>query len=439
MEGIFSKIYASRRLKKAFCISVALAALLSISGKCDDYTLAPELDMTKPAAVCTVCGMKNTTVIFSAETIENQLGLKTGSLSGIVITGLPGSGEGSLTICGETAQVYETINRDGIDRMQFNPRKGCAEAKFCFIPLAPQDEQKYSQMTIAFLDRENVPPTAGSGTISTVKDMSVKGRLSVTDEDIGNVKISVTSQPKKGTISFNGDVYTYTPFAGMSGGDSFKYKAVDKYGYASAEACVRVDIEKNPGLTYEDMRGNTNACAAVKLAERGVMTGTKIGGKYYFIPNEVLSQGDFLLVLLAVVDKSNTPEPCVNTGLKNDAALPVWLKPYVAKAVRNGILEGGANAVFDYSAPITRGAAVLMIQNAAQVPDSTVSSQVFEDLGAIPQNEIQPFVNLYANNIYPAFDGVANASGKLARGDAAGILYNTLQYCDKNGVALSLN
>lgn len=438
MENFLSRLYYSRKGKKAFCVSIVLAVLFSLSGMCDDYTLAPELDMTKPSAACTVCGLKNTAVQFSADTIENQLGLASGSLAGIVITGLPESGEGSLTICGETAQVYETINRDGIGRLQFNPKKGCAEARFCFIPLVPQNEQKYSQITIALLDKENAPPTVAGGSIDTIINLSVKGRLAVTDEDIGSVKISVTAQPQKGSVSINGDVYTYTPFAGMSGSDSFQYKAVDEYGYASGTATVGIRIEKDPGITYEDMDGDADAFAAVKLAENGVMTGSKIGGKYYFMPGQTVSQGDFLLMLLAVMDKSETPAPCVNTGLKNDAAIPVWLKPYVAKAVRNGILDGGPSASFDVNAPITTGTAAVMVENAGQVPNSTVSSQVFNDFGAIPSREVQSFVNLYANNIYPALDGVADASGKLTRGNAAELLYNTLQYCRQNGVSLTI-
>lgn len=411
------------------CLAICFSMLLSITGSADQ-TLEPDVSDT-PAVTFSVCGIKGMPMTFSAKGMEQQLGVPDGSLAGIVLTELPDAKQGTLTISGEAVSLYQTISRDGVDALAFTPAKGCAGASFNFVPLVPDEDTPTAKMTIALLDKANVAPTAAGDVIATQENINIAGVLDVTDENLPSVTIEIVDSPQKGDVVLSGQKYTYEPYLGMTGHDSFTYRAVDKYGCASQTAKVDITINTpQTSLTYADMSGNTDYYAALKLAQQGILVGEQIGSNHYFLPAETVSCGDFLEMLLAVTGLDANETPTVNTGLQNDTSIPLWLKPAVDEARRDGVIGGKIFvSTFDYAQPVTRTQAVYMMENAARIPNVTRSQQVLEDAAALPAWAVQPYINLTGNKILTADETGANPSGKLTRAEAAGMLWNLVQYC----------
>ena len=393
------------------------------------------------SATYSICGLKNSIVVFSADAIEKQLGFESGTLSGIIITDLPDNSQGKLTICGADALLYETINRDGLNRLTFTPTKGSTDASFNFVPLVPQKQEKASKMVIALLDKPNLAPVAQTDNITTETNIDIQGTLKITDDNIDGLKIKIITPPEKGEVTFNGINYTFSPFLDMTGTDSFEYVAIDKYGSTSVRTKENILIEKPQGkISYADMNGNPNNYAAVKLAEQGIIVGDKIGSNYYFSPEQAVTKGDFLVMLIAAANKESGVYPTVNTGLQNDMQIPMYLKPYVDKAKRDGIIGGNVCATsFDYNNPIIKTEAIMMIDIAAQIPNTETTVPVFNNNGTIPTWALQSYINLYNNKILTSIIANEDSNGSLTRAEAAGLLWNMYNYCKSHYQDLELN
>jgi hypothetical protein len=196
-------------------------------------------------------------VSFSALSLEKRLSISTGTLTGILITALPAPSDGTLRIDGSDVQLYETISRDGLNRLTFVPGKGSDGADFSFVPLKGQKTEPCSRMTIALLDKANTAPEVQSASAQIFAGLTSAGCLRVQDEDEGTVKLTVVKKPQKGTLTLSGLNYTYVPYEGAEGTDSFSYRAVDRYGALSRTATVTFSVQKDTGtITYADMQGD---------------------------------------------------------------------------------------------------------------------------------------------------------------------------------------
>ena len=412
-------------LKSIVSVFLSAAVLTGLSSASEGNLRQDDVNLLTPSGHFAVCGLKGSPVSFSAKGFEQQLGLESGSLSGIIVTSLPDVEQGRLKINGQDVQQFETIGRDGLNRLSFSPKTGCTASRFCFVPLVPGQDEKCSEMCIALLDQANESPKAEGGAVSTLENVAVTGSFRVTDEDEDSLTVKIDEKPRKGGLTVNGLNYTYEPYLGMTGNDSFMFTAVDRYGCASETVSMSITIEKSMGsFSYADMQDDPDQYAALKLAQQGLVTGEKIGKSYLFWPKESITKGDFLVMLLSVAGRDENLAATVNTGLKNDSSIPMWMKPYVECAKRFGIIGGHVcSAEFDSAAPVTKTEAVCMIQNAAQFSDSDVSSAVFRDINAIPSWAVQPFINLYQNDILVLSNGCAGPNDKITRGDAAGLLW----------------
>jgi hypothetical protein len=428
----------SRKMARLIILIIISAFALNFIPVSADYALSTNEPI---GATCTICGLKNNIVTFSAEKIENQLGLNADTLSGIIITDLPKDTQGKITVCGEDALLYETISRDGINRLAFNPVKGCTDAAFTFIPLVTDRQEKAAKMVIAMLDKPDIAPIAQPDCITTEKNINIEGSLKVTDDDTDGIKIKIITPPEKGELILDGINFTYEPFLDMTGNDSFVYMAVDKYGSTSEQSTENINIEKPQGnISYADMSGNPYDYAAVKLAENDIMIGEKIGYNYYFKPDQMITKGDFLVALIAASNKESELTPTVNTGMQNDTQIPMYLKPYVKEAKNLSIIGGKiCPTSFNCNDPVSRTEAVTMIDFAAQIPDSELSSPVFNNNGTIPSWAMQAYVNLYHNNILTASETNEDSNGDLTRDEAAGMIWSMYIYCENHNQNLELN
>ena len=183
---------------------------------------------------------------------------------------------------------------------------------------------------------------------------------------------SVMSEPRHGTVEVEGRSFCYTPDPGRTGKDSFTYTATDADGRVSAPATVEVNIlKRTSGTIYNDMTRHPYHTAAVHLAEKGVFVGEKIGGEYFFRPEETVSRSEFLAMAMEALQVKSLEETAV-TGFCDDDEIPQWAKGYAAAALKCGAICGvptGEGIAFDAASPVTFSTAAAILNRMLELPD----------------------------------------------------------------------
>lgn len=279
---------------------------------------------------------------------------------------------------------------------------------------------------------ENSKPIAKNLDYSTYKGIAVKGQFSATDPEGDSVTFEVSELPKKGAITPENDgSFVYTPNDGKNGRDSFSYIAVDAVGNISEKALVTITINKqSTKLSYADMSGNSSYYSALVLAEKGILTGEKIGNEYFFRPDRTVTRGEFLTMCLDL-NNTETLQGITRTGFYDDETIPMWAKPYVSTALMSGIITGFKNdegrLVFASQEPVTYAEAAVILNKMLKISDVTSVSSITDE--ACPVWARQAKNNLAACNILPVL-GQEAYSGSVTRAEAADMLVSAMQLLD---------
>lgn len=263
---------------------------------------------------------------------------------------------------------------------------------------------------------QNSSPVAENLELTTYRNVSVGGRLSAIDPDGDVLTYEITTEPVKGSIELTADGrFVYSPELNKRGRDYFGYVATDTQGNSSQEATVIIRICKQSTPTsYDDMIGNTAYYAAVALAENGIFTGEQIGSSMVFLPDSLVTRGEFLAMCMQL-SGTELLSGVISTGFTDDVSIPLWQKPYVATALMDGMISGysgDGSVTFDAQACITCSEAAVMLDNIISL--TNVSAERYTDMA--PAWACQSVANLDACNILP--DGCAY-DAKLTRADAA--------------------
>ena len=253
-------------------------------------------------------------------------------------------------------------------------------------------------------------PIAENLSLETYTGISVTGNLTAADPDDTAFLFSVVTGPKKGTLTLQEDgAFVYTPREKCRGRDTFSYTATDPMGNISNVAQVTVRIRRaKSAVAYADTAGTAAAYGAQYLAEQGLCIGEQVDGTWLFHPDEIMTQGEFLALSMALSDLEPEENIAV-TGYANDGEIPVWLKPYLSAAAASAVPAGTfADApVFQWNEPVTDRNAALLLDELLQLTDV-----VCEDAAD------QSAANVEACRIMTC----GETETALTRGDAARIL-----------------
>lgn len=341
-------------------------------------------------------------------------------LAGICITGLP-ENSGTVLLGNRILHSGDILTADQIALMTFSPLQTDenAEASVSYLPIYENRVEPEHTMTISIRGKSDQPPVAQDSTMETYKNIPNEGKLKVSDPEGDPLRCTLVREPKRGEVVLNEDgSFTYTPKKNKVGVDSFTYTAADPAGNVSREATVTVQILKpSEARQYSDTANRSCQFEAEWLRSTGLFAGESISGENCFQPDKAVSQGEFLAMMVKTLD---IPAEEVSTA-DLPADTPLWLKPYLAAAIRSGLTAGLPQAQsdsLDTQAPITGAEAAVMIQNAL---DLSLSQQALETMAA--NSDMQPDWAATALTVMNDNGIMLTAEEVLTRSQAAEVLY----------------
>lgn len=391
------------------------------------YVIANQNNMAKSALV----GQK---IVFSEDDFKKNLNVS--QISTVTVTKTPSSEEGALCVGDVLVNEGQTVSAANLSLLNFRAANGdVRESSFKFKVNSFEYEMTCN---LYFLKNENSAPTLlledeRSFSVSTHQSVTVWGRVSAYDKDGDPVRYEVVTYAKNGTLRFDGETgdYSYTPTGTYFGEDSFEYVAVDKYGNYSTSRKVTLAVkERSTDVNFEDMVGHKSHHAALTMAEIGVMSGTNMSGKTYFMPDRAVSRVDFIVMLMDALGYAPSAN-VTSTGFTDDADIPPQFKGYVCAARDRGLVLGTVNSkgeyLFEPSREITRSEAALIVSKVVDAPVPTIKP-TFADKTDIPTWARDAVYTLNSLGILDDDGGFVSPNAPLTRASLAAMLCELLEY-----------
>lgn len=381
-----------------------------------------------------------TDVITFSEEDFRVIGNEDVSLDSIIISSLPDQKAGILMIGDRPLAAGDVVSVSAVDGVRFYPltTPTVASTSFLFSPVFSSGESGDAvKVNLYLLTSENNPPVAENLDFITYKNVSYTGQFAAVDPEGDLITFQLVDKPARGAIMMPEDgsaEFIYTPYENKTGKDSFTYVAVDSVGNTSAEATVKIKIEKpSTKVTYEDMDGHPAYNAAIKLAEKGVYIGASMDDAHYFQPDQLVSKSEFLTLAMATVGLDEL-EGATVTGFFDDDAIATWAKPYISSALKAGVVQGTVTnegqVVFDGEKCITEAEAAVMLNRMLSVTD--VSVETWAGITSeVPSWASQAVMNLETVGVLQMDStGTLALKDSLTRADAAQLLAAALDVLD---------
>lgn len=376
--------------------------------------------------------LKNAPVGQSLTFTESDFLTDGGELDAIVLSTLPDSQTGTLTLGGQLLRVGDVISMEAVDGLVYTAKDAVnpSAAHFEFLPVfADGTSGEAASADLFLLGEANSAPVARDMEFTTYKNVAVTERFDGVDPEGDLLTYHVVKKPARGAVTIQEDgTFVYTPYENKTGKDTFTYVAVDAVGNSSDPATVKVKIEKpDTKVTYADLDGNPAHKAAVRLAEEGIFVGECMNGAYFFCPDEPVTRSQFVAMVMDTAGLEAL-EDVERTGFADDGIIETWAKPYVASALKSGLIQGSLDgegqAVFRGGETVTAAEAAVLLDRALQVTD--VDAQTFASADA-PAWAAQSAANLSTCGM---LDSGTSLGTQLTRGEAAQLLCAALEWMD---------
>lgn len=340
------------------------------------------------------------------------------ALAGICVTALPDADTGTVLLGSRVIRPGDILPAEQLEKMTFVPLRTekNQDAVLTYLPVYSGHVAPEATMTIAIRGKEDKAPVAQDSTLETYKNIPNEGTLKAADPEEQPLTFTVTRHPKRGTVEIREDgTFSYTPKKNKVGVDSFTFTAADPAGNVSREATVTVRILRpTDQKQYADTASASCRFASEWMRNTGIFAGEQIGDSLCFHPEKTVSRGEFLAMVMRTLDIP-VEDSARTTGFDDDT--PDWLKPYLAAAMRCGMVSGypGEDGpVFLADRPITGAEAASMLQNALDLPVETVAG---DETGDLPVWAVQALRAVGSGGI------ALEDTETVTRADAARALY----------------
>lgn len=340
--------------------------------------LGEKLSMTKN-------GLIGHDLAFTSVDFDTVLGY---ACSSVTLLSLPDAAAGTLLLSEKPVTEGQVIPRGDLDELCFVPVcTAPSTASFTYGTVGTGSQYEI-ECRLHLMETLNFAPTAGSGeekeTARTYSGISCFGSFHGEDPEGDELHFEITGYPRKGVLFTDGEGgYRYAPTGGFTGGDEFRYVCIDKFGNRSEEIPVSVRVSPiDSGVFYSDMRDHPAGVAATRLAEKEIMTGRRVDGKYIFAPDESVTGEEFVAALMSALGVKPERED-LSASQKADAegAAEVFA-PYLTAAERLGYLKtAGESEVLSLNPAeiLTRSTAAELLAAAAGLDGDVLATFAPED------------------------------------------------------------
>ncbi len=293
-------------------------------------------------------------------------------LEGIFVTAVPEEGLASVKLGSRTIRPGDILPAASLEQLRLQPV--CSEnsdAVLCYQPIYGTALGDPAQLTIRIRSGKNEAPTAADAEFETYKNIANDGKLTGSDPENAPLTFQMEQAPKRGTVELKEDgSFVYTPNKNKVGEDSFTFTVTDDAGNTSQPATVKINILKpTEAMSFADLKDSNDCFEAMWLAEQGLGNGRQVGEMLCFLPDETLSRGEFLVMVMELggiaADDTQQAVSCF-TDCEGS-----WLEGYLSAAMRCGIISGESSEqglVFRSDDPVSAQEAAVMVQNLLKLP-----------------------------------------------------------------------
>lgn len=328
-------------------------------------------------------------------------------LAGICITGLPESSTGTVMLGSRVLRCGDILTSQQVEQMTFQPllTQEDKAAEVTYLPIFEDRVEPAAVMTLSIRGKEDKAPVAQDSAVETYKNVSNDGKLLASDPEEQPLTYTLVRQPRRGSVELREDgTFTYAPKKNKVGVDSFTFTAADPAGNVSREATVTVQILKPvDAMLYRDTAAADCRFAAEWLRSTGLFAGEQVGGELYFQPEKTVSRGEFLSMLVNLLE---IPVEEVDA--------PDWVQPYLDAAVRSGLVSGWDTESFAMHEAVTGAEAAVALQNALDLSAGHEEMTYEED---VPSWAATSLAVMAANGVE------LEANAPMTRGQMAQVLY----------------
>ena len=328
-------------------------------------------------------------------------------LAGICITGLPESNTGTVMLGSRVLRCGDILTAGQVEQMTFQPllTQEDKAAEVTYLPIFEDRVEPAAVMTLSIRGKEDKAPVAQDSAVETYKNVSNDGKLLASDPEEQPLTYTLVRQPRRGSVELREDgTFTYAPKKNKVGVDSFTFTAADPAGNVSREATVTVQILKPvDAMQYRDTAAADCRFAAEWLRSTGLFAGEQVGGELYFQPEKTVSRGEFLSMLVNLLE---IPVEEVDA--------PDWVQPYLDAAVRSGLVSGWDTESFAMHEAVTGAEAAVALQNALDLSAGHEEMTYGED---VPSWAATSLAVMAANGVE------LEANAPMTRGQMAQVLY----------------
>ena len=344
-------------------------------------------------------------------------------LRGVFVTGLPEAGTAALMLGDRVIRAGDALSVEDLSALRLRPSANRdAEAVITFLPVCSGGAEPESVLTMHIEKAEDKPPVAKDLKLETYRNLPNTGVLKAENDDDGPMTFTLKNRPDRGTVELSEDgSFTYTPKRNKVGEDSFTFTATDAAGNESEPAVVRIRILlPQDKETFADL-SRDGQFAALWLRESGLYEGERISGRLCFGPSKPVTRGEFLAMVMDL--NGIAPEiGLASSGFDDEQEAPLWLRPYLASAMRRGIACGTASEaglLFRPNDPITGSEAALILTRALGLEtEQPVSSLETSENESVPAWAAESVAALRNAGI-----PVSGTQVPLTRAETADLLY----------------
>lgn len=421
---------ALRLLSAALSLLLSLITLASCSRAPESsHPISPAAHLLASRTNMALWAKKGDSIRFCAADFARALNISEENIESVTVTSLPPASDGELRVGSMLLTGEQTLSAASLSLMSYSQSSEVSVSQFNF---RVNDLPYEMCCKLYILESENYAPTlsltpSASLEVSTYENVSFFGELTPYDADGDEVFIEVITYPEKGIVEFGegGDAsYCYIPFDGAVGKDSFICVARDRYGNYSPSCKVSIDISKTESSArFVDLIDSPYHNAALRMNEKGVMSGTQVGSSLYFYPELEVCRAEFVVMAMSALGMREV-NPASSTVFADDADIPNEMRPYVAAAYDLGYVKGSVvdgKLCFLPNADITRAEAAVILANMAPLP-SPALKPVFGDTDDIPTWASASLSSLFALGVFSESESGIEPLEPLTRGDAALIL-----------------